>query len=461
MSSIKSFFCVVSLLTLIAGVPQAGASDVVSGVVKPKVTIIKPTLVGQDSMEHAQADGHEGHGVASSGARDGSPTIEDYRLPDNYSTPYAITSDSKGIIWFTEMSKHSVARLDPATGELKEYQLPSTLGLPDPEWDYDPKSKLTTPQSYDVYSVGNPGALTVDKNDVIWFVTVLGNSVVRFDPIKEEFTEYMIPTEHSQPYDVAVDSKGLVWFVEKNTGKFGYLNVQEQIKKEISVGDGADLMGIAIDDRDKVWIGDVNGNYLGRYDPDSKKIRVYPITVPVSQPGQMRFDSKGHLWVCNLHSQELGVLIFDKANKRDPEKGIYASVPLPGYNAVPQALAPDKEGRIWIVDSMTNQVGYYDSEKLRWKLFEIPTANSQPMGITVDLKGDVWFTQSDRHANKISRLIVSSIKAEQAPTSIGHEKKSAASAKGGSRGVVALISLAFTALVVVGVGVYLYINAKS
>ncbi|MDH5639527.1 MAG: hypothetical protein OEZ04_13660, partial [Nitrospinota bacterium] len=355
-----------------------------------------------------------------------------------------------------------VARLDPATGELKEYRLPSTVGLPDPEWDYDPKSKLTTPQSYDVYSVGNPGALVVDKNDVVWFVTLLGNSVVRFDPVKEEFTEYILPTEHSQPYDVAVDSKGRVWFVEKNTGKFGYLDLQSGKKHEMSLGEGADPMGIAIDENDKVWVGDVTGNFLGRYDPDTKKIRVYPITVPVSQPGQMRFDNMGNLWVCNLHSQQLGVLMFDKKSKTDPEKGIYAVVPLPGYNAVPQALAPDKEGRIWIVDSMTNQVGFYDSTHMRWRLFEIPTANSQPMGVTVDAKGDVWFTQSDRHANKISRLITSSIQTEEAHKSSGPGELQAEDTKDGGRGgMTMLVILSLVVILILGTGVFMFRKAKS
>ncbi|MDH5508744.1 MAG: hypothetical protein OEZ32_00125 [Nitrospinota bacterium] len=461
MSSLRFFFSSLSILVLFLGATVSGASEVISGIVKPRITIIKPSHVGQAPGGSEHSDRHGDHGAMSGGGRDGAPMIEDYRLPVNYSTPYAITTDSKGIVWFTETTNHSVARLDPATGELKEYRLPSTQGLPDPEWDYDPKSKLTTPQSYDVYSVGNPGALVVDSNDVVWFVTLLGNSVVRFDPVKEEFTEYLLPTEHSQPYDLAVDSKGLVWFVEKNTGKFGYLDVEGQRSREISLGDSADLMGITVDKNDMVWISDVNGNYVGRYDPETKKIKVYPITVPLSQPGQMRFDNEGKLWVCNLRSQQLGVLLFDKSDKREKDKGIYSTIPLPGYNAVPQAVAPGPEGRIWIVDSMTNQVGFFDSINLKWSLFEIPTANSQPMGVTVDAKGDVWFTQSDRHANKISRLIVSSLKTDQALTPRVHKDQNAEAAKAGGRGMTMLIILTLVVILVVGTGVFMFRKAKS
>ena len=459
MRSSISFICALYILILVSAAAQGQPREDTSGIVKPQVTIIKPGGRGSTPMD-AHGGDHSEHMPTATGGRGNAPVMEDYRLPVKYSTPYAITTDSKGMIWFTEMTNHSVARLDPATGELKEYRLPSTVGLPDPEWDYDPKSKLTTPQSYDVYSVGNPGALVVDKDGVVWFVTLLGNSVVRFDPVKEEFKEFILPTDHAQPYDLAIDAKGLVWFVEKNTGKFGYLDLAAEKKHEISLGAGADPMGIAIDENDKVWISDVTGNFLGRYDPDTKKLRMYPLSEPLSQPGQMRFDSKGNLWVCNLRSQQLGVLMFDRQNKTDPDNGIYAVVPLPGYNAVPQALAPDKEGRIWIVDSMTNQVGFYDSVNMKWSLFEIPTANAQPMGVTVDARGDVWFTQSDRHANKISRLKVSSIEEGHGHTPSGHKTQVESAAGGGGANMTMVVALTLLIIFVVGAGLYMIRKTK-
>lgn len=330
------------------------------------------------------------------------PDIEEFTLPKKYSIPHGIAVDSKDRIWVTEMGANSLAVLDPASSTLKEYRIPSTVGLPESDWKYDPKKR--TPPTHDainIYSVGEPGALIVDSNDTLWFVMQLGNSVVRFDPVKEEFTEFMIPTPNSLPYDLASDSKGLIWFVEKNEGKLGYLDVEKKKNVEIEIEPGASLMGITIDSNDKIWIGDTAGNYIARYDPVTKKIRKFPISVPVSQPGQMRFDKKGILWICNLHSQQLGVLM--------PGPGVYSVVDLPGWNAVPQALAITDSGDIWIVDSMTNQIGFFDQTGLAWTLFSIPTTNSQPMNMVIDSKGSIWFTQSSRNANKIARLIPSTI----------------------------------------------------
>ena len=441
------FVCAV-VCAVVSGESQAaGVENSRSGVAQPKVTMIKPITVFGGGMTAHEAGGHEGHDMGSAGATSSGlrPEINDYPLPVKYSAPFAIAVDSNGIVWFTEMSNHSLGRLDPKTGELKEYRLPSTEGLPEAEWTYDPKSKLTTPESYDVYSVGNPGSLIVAKNGMIWFVTLLGNSVTRFDPAKEEFTEFMVPTDHAQPYDLAEDLNGRIWYVQKNGGKLAFLDVEAKKMVEIPLDPGASPMGIVIDKNGKVWYGDVAGNYLGRFDPETKKLKKFEITVPVSQPGQMRFDHTGNLWVCNLHSQQLGVLI--------PDPGVYSVVPLPGYNTVPQSLAPDHKGRIWVVDSMMNQVGFFDSTSLKWNMWEVPTANSQPMGITVDGAGDIWFTQSDRMANRISRLKASTMK-EEAPKPEGaasaHQGHAATPEKDSSRMGLLVVILAVGALLVAG-----------
>ena len=443
----KIFVCAVVAAVALSGKLAEGAERAISGVVKPKVTIIKPNQISASGMAGHGADGHDGHDMGSAGATSGGPRpiIEDYHLPEKYSAPYGIVADSNGIIWFTEMSNHSLGRLDPKTGELKEYRLPSAEGLPPVEWRYDPQSKLTTPESYDVYSVGNPGSLIAGKNGMIWFVTLLGNSVTRFDPAKEEFTEFMVPTDHAQPYDLAEDSTGRIWYVQKNGGKLAYLDVESKRMVEIPLDPGANPMGIVIDKDGKIWFGDVTGNYLGRFDPETKKLRKFEITVPVSQPGQMRFDHTGNLWVCNLHSQQLGVLI--------PDPGVYSVVPVPGYNTVPQGLAPDHKGRIWVIDSMMNQFGYFDAINLKWSLWEIPTANSQPMGITVDGSGDVWFTQSDRMANRISRVKVSTLQDDAAKPAAGasaHEGHAASPQEDSSRLGLLVVVFAVAALALAG-----------
>jgi len=374
---------VYALSTVIAGVflyspgfAQSGPSDRKSGVVAPKVAKVTSIRGSSDK-----------------------PLIIEYPIPNKYSIPYGIAVDSKDKIWFTQMGGQSLAVLDPATDEIKEYRIPSTVGL-GVEWEYDPRNRTTPEKTLNNYSVGKPGNMFIDKNDTVWFVMQLGNSIVRFDPVKEEFTEYMIPTPNAQPYDIAADESGRVWYIEKNGGKFGYLDFNLKKMFEIDVAKGAQFMGITLDSKGNVWIGEVMSNYLARYNPDTKNFKVFTITEPNSQPGVMRFDKNGVLWVCNLHAQQLGVLMTEEGGK-----SVYSVVDLPGYNAIPQGLAIGDDGKIWVVDSMMGEVSYFDPMSLRWNIFTIPTPNAQPMNVAIDSKGDVWFTESDRNANKIGRVV--------------------------------------------------------
>lgn len=379
------------LMLLLPGAGNAADNekDRASGVVKPIVSVLSSFLASTK------------------------PVIEEFRFPKEYVVPHGLAIDSKDRIWVTETAGNSLAVFDLETKQLKEYRIPSTKDLPEVDWEYDPKKKDTPKGAVTIYSVGSPGNVIVDQNDIIWFVMHLGNSITRFDPVKEEFTEYIIPISNALPYDLAVDSKGVIWFVEKNSGKLSYIDISNQKTFEIDIGKGSNLMGIAIDSQDNIWVGDVAGNYIARYNPMTKILKKRPIDTPLAQPGQMRFDSNGILWFCSVRSQQLGVLI--------PDPGVFSVVDLPGYNAAPQALAIGRDNKIWIIDSFLNRVGYFDQVALTWRLVDIPTANSQPMNIDIDSKGDIWFTQSDRKANRIARLVSSTMPGNK-ETSVGAEQ---------------------------------------
>lgn len=355
-------------------------SDRLSGVVKPTITVVRPYAASK------------------------APVIEEFRVPTLNSAPSGLAIDSKDRVWFTEMLGNSLAVFDPSTNEFKEYRVPSTKGLPKTDWKYDPKKRETPKETINVYSVGNPGNVIVTKKDVIWFVMQLGNSVVRFDPIKEEFTEFLLPTPNALPYDLAEDSKGNIWFIEKNSAKFAYLDMKKKKVVEIELEKGANLMGITLDKKDNVWLSDAMNNYVGRYNPQTRKIKRYPMTVQNAQPGAIKFDKEGRLWICQARTKQIGVFM--------PDMGLFSVADMPGYNAVPQSLSPADDDKIWFVDIMMNRVGFFDTINLKWVIFSIPTIDSQPMDIGIDSKGDIWFTQSGRKANRIARLVRSTVPAE-------------------------------------------------
>lgn len=324
-----------------------------------------------------------------------------YPVPARYATPYGIAIDSKSRIWCTLMSANSLITLDPAKGEFKEYRIPSTEGLPESDWKYDSKDRKMPDKVFNVFSVGSPGNVIVGKNDIIWFVMHLGNSLVRFDPATEEFTEFLMPTKNAQPYDLAEDPSGRIWFVEKNGSKFGFLDVANKKISEIPLSVGSQIMGIAVDSTGIVWLSEVSENYIGRYDPATRKFKKITLPSEKAQPGKMQFGAKGMLWFCTLRAKQIGVLYTDK--------GGFGLTDPPGFNAAPQAIAPAKDNKVWYVDSMMNTIGYFDQESAKFSAFDLPSMSAQPMSLAIDAKGDIWFTESDRGANRISMLIRSSV----------------------------------------------------
>ncbi len=371
---------------------------------------------------------HSMHSQQAAPAYDASgkgPVINEYTIPTPYSHPFGISVDSKDNIWFTAQAANSIVKFDPVKMIFKEYLIPSAKDLPKAEWKYSPSEKTTPKDVYNVFSVGSPGAMTIDKNDRLWFVEQIGNKIGVFDPSTEQFTEYDIPTPQSNPYDIAMDSEGNVWFAEWNAGKIGKLDfklkkvVEYDLKKE---GGSSRPASIAVDGEDNIWIGDIAMNAIGMFNPKTNVFKGFPIVTALSQPGKIIIDGSKNIWFTEVHSHKIAMLI--------PSTGVISEADVPGYNSVPQSIIIDKRGRVWYIDNMRNRIGYFDAHAVSFNEFEIPTMNSQPMSMAIDSKGDIWFTENDRGANKIARLVISTVSDVPKQKHIHTEENKPAETKG-------------------------------
>ncbi|MDH4127546.1 MAG: hypothetical protein OEV44_02245, partial [Spirochaetota bacterium] len=77
------------------------------------------------------------------------------------------------------------------------------------------------------YFNSGPAAITIGKDDIIYFSTKRLNSIVMFNPKTEKyFNNFPIPTAKSGQKDgITIDSKGIVWFTEFDKNKIARLRI--------------------------------------------------------------------------------------------------------------------------------------------------------------------------------------------------------------------------------------------
>jgi virginiamycin B lyase len=103
-----------------------------------------------------------------------------------------VWSDSTGRIWVSEWNAGQLAWLNPATGEWREWLLPGQRPMP-----------------YAVY---------VDENDMIWLSDFGANALVRFDPQREIFQSFPLPSLGANVRQI-LGRTGEVWGAESGTDK--------------------------------------------------------------------------------------------------------------------------------------------------------------------------------------------------------------------------------------------------
>ena len=157
----------------------------------------------------------------------------EYPSPTPQSGPGRLDFDNDGNVWYPELYTDKLARLDPKTGEITEWDTPTKGGL--------------------------PAGVRVDREkDIVWVSEPMADKLAAFKDGK--FTEYPIPTRGSVVSTNVTDERGLVWFTEGG------------------------------------WRGSAGGNKIGTLDPNTGLVEEFPIPYENSQPLGMIQGRDGSIW---------------------------------------------------------------------------------------------------------------------------------------------------------------------
>jgi virginiamycin B lyase len=205
--------------------------------------------------------------------------------------PHNLVVDAKGMVWFTGNANGRIVRLDPATGKTTSFPMP------------DPK-------------VRDPHTMTFDRNGDAWF-TAQGAGVVGKLTTSTGKIQLWNAGASSRPYGILIDSKGRPWFDLFGTNKIGTINAATGGIETFNLpNDRARPRRIAITPDDVIWYGDYTRGYLGRLDPKTGKVEEYLLpSGGGSLPYAMASDDRGRIWVAETGPQPNKLVAFDPAKK--------------------------------------------------------------------------------------------------------------------------------------------------
>lgn len=155
-----------------------------------------------------------------------------------------------------------------------------------------------------------PAGIEMDPSGGIWIAESGSNSIGLYDPAGGTFTHYPIPTAGVQPYDVALDANGNVWFTEYMGDAVGVLYPNGSIVEFPLPQKGSAPYDI-IYDSGMLWFTEVNGNVLGSVDPATGTIVEHLIPSAGISPVGVAAAPDGRVWVTGLTGRS--IYSFDPA----------------------------------------------------------------------------------------------------------------------------------------------------
>ena len=183
------------------------------------------------------------------------PDTGDIRLtdaPTEGARPYGIDEDASGMIWIAYRGAPKIARVDPDSWEITEFETPN----PDPESHH-----------------GNQyiRRLSIDSNDMIWYVDSGRGYLGRLNPETGEIREWLTPNGHrSHPYAIRVIDD-IVWFNES----------------------------------------EMRPDVLLRFDPQTEQFQSWPIPSGIGIIRNMRATHDGNLVIHQSSTNTVGLVLID------------------------------------------------------------------------------------------------------------------------------------------------------
>jgi streptogramin lyase len=294
---------------------------------------------------------------------------------------FTIQLDAQGNAWLTDRGfPNRLVKLDPRTGEQKDYQMPDPMG--------------------------GIHDLLVDREGHIWLVNNNPSPYTK-EPMYNQFT---IETEKWKQFDpdpdnsmrttnkhgavgTEMDSKGNVYSVwsmtgvlvkyDKETGKFTTFRMPTP---------GANLYGLTVDKNDNLWSANWTSGKLVKFDTVTHQITEFaPPTWPANIRRGPGADSKNNIW--------FGVWAAGKRPGKidvlDQTTGRITEYTIPHRGASPYEATVDREDNVWFPEEGTTDrppvIARFNTKDKSFTFYPKPQFGADTANLKQSEDGSIWY----------------------------------------------------------------------
>jgi streptogramin lyase len=309
----------------------------------------------------------------------------EYDLGRETIEPHDVIVDANGIAWYSSFGEQFLGRLDPKTGEVKEYAVP----------EHKPG-----------FPTGFLG-LRSDRAGNLWLGNMYQATIVKFDPKTETFQYWPLPTEQNidaaqvnmvSPQGSHVDGK--VW--AQNNGfagvhrldiATGQIETWEPFK---GAPEPHNIYDVIPDSQNNVYFTDFRLRHIGRIDAKTGEVKLFAVPTPASAPRRGMMDAQDRLWFGEYRGDRIAM--FDTRTEEFKEW-----VVTPRWSA-PYDVTIDKNEEAWTGSMVTDLVTRLNTKNGESVNYLLPRSTNIRRVFVDNSTTPVTFWVGSNHGASIVRL---------------------------------------------------------